>query len=80
MKRISIALDNTTLDLISRQATETGKKLQTVILETIMEAFPSDVFPCTRCGKIFSIEDDEGGLRSEGTFCNKHLPKETEEV
>lgn len=78
MKRISIALDNTTLDLISRQATESGKKLQVVILETIMEAFPSDVFPCTRCGKIFSIEGNEGSIREEGAFCNKHLPKETE--
>jgi hypothetical protein len=79
MKRISLTLHNTTLDLISRQATKSGKKLQAVILETIMEAFPSDVFPCTRCGKIFSIESDEGSMRSEGTFCNKHLPKETEE-
>jgi hypothetical protein len=64
MKRISLALDETTYDLI---------------LETIMESFPSDVLLCDKCGKVFSIEADEGSVSEEGAFCNKHLPKEAEE-
>lgn len=90
MKRISLALDDTTYELIlretlSRTRTEPlteraiSKKAVQLIVSTVMEAFSSDVLPCTRCGKIISIEADEGSLREEGVFCNKHLPKEREE-
>ena len=29
---------------------------------------------CDRCGKGFSLEADEGSVREEGAFCNRHLP------
>jgi len=90
MKRISLALHDSTYELIlretiSRTRTESltgkaiSKKAVQVVIETIMEAFPSDVLPCTKCGKVICIEADEGSMREEGVFCNKHLPKETEE-
>lgn len=87
MKRLSIALDDTTWELVLQKAVSemahdslTGKgitkKAGMLIIQKIMEAFPSDVLPCETCGKIFSIEADEGSLREEGAFCNKHLPKD----
>ena len=79
MKRISLALHEETYELIKQEAKPSGKKPSLVILQTIMLAFPSDVLPCARCGKVISIEADEGSMREEGVFCNKHLPKETEE-
>ena len=86
--KISLNLDDTTYDLVLRKAITnipegkslTGKAItkgaRRLILETIMEAFPSDVCLCERCGKAFSVEADEGSLREEGAFCNKHLPEE----
>ena len=79
MKRLSLSLDDTTYDLVSRQAAESRKKVSAVLLEAIMLAFPSDVCLCDKCGKLFSVEADEGSIREEGAFCNRHLPKETEE-
>ncbi len=79
MKRLSLSLDDTTFDLVSRQAAESRKKVSAVLLEAIMLAFPSDVCLCDKCGKLFSVEADEGSIREEGAFCNRHLPKETEE-
>ena len=92
MKRISLKLDPTTYDLIRQEA---GSRLPPVphrtpglvdraagrlILETILQAFPSDVCLCEKCGKAFSVECDEGSMREEGAFCNKHLPKETDAI
>ncbi|MHB8544082.1 MAG: hypothetical protein ACYC9S_08815 [Leptospirales bacterium] len=90
MKRISLALDDTTYDLVLKEAIsrmdsgslpgkKISKKAVRLIIETIMDAFPSDVLLCDKCEKVFSIETDEGSVREEGVFCNKHLPKETEE-
>lgn len=78
MKKLSINLDDTTYGLISRQAAESRKKVSQIVTLALMEAFPSDVCQCERCGKVFSIESDEGSLREEGAFCNKHLPKKEE--
>ena len=90
--KISLTLDDLTYDLILQEA---GSRLpplpyrtprlvdraaRRLILETIMAAFPSDLCLCEKCGKAFSVEGDEGSVREEGAFCNKHLPKETEEV
>lgn len=85
MKKVSIHIHDTTWDLILKKAISmipseslTGKgivkKANQVILQTLMDAFPSEVLPCNKCGKIFSIEGDEGVLRETGTFCNKHVP------
>ncbi|MEC4683037.1 MAG: hypothetical protein VST70_05085 [Nitrospirota bacterium] len=87
--KISLTLDDLTYDLILQDA---GSRLPPVpyrtprlvdraarrlILETIMNAFPSDLCLCEKCGKAFSVE---GRVREEGAFCNRHLPKEMEEV
>lgn len=79
MKRVTLSIDDTTYDLIRQEAVKRGIKIQTLILDYLLIAFPSDVSVCFKCGKVFSIEADEGSLRDEGTFCNKHLPKEREE-
>ena len=92
MKRISITLDPTTYDLILKEAdsrlaplpNRTPRMLDRaasrLIFETIMNAFSSDVCLCEKCGKAFSVEGDEGSVREEGSFCNKHLPVDPEEV
>ena len=90
-KRVSITLDDMTYSKILDKAIsdmrpnilsgkQITKKAGQLILRTIMDAFPSDVVPCDHCGKVFSIEADEGSMRDTGTFCNKHLPIETEEI
>ncbi len=79
MKKLSISLHDATYALISGQAAESRKKVSQVAIEALMDAFPTDISLCDRCGKLFSIEADEGGLREEGVFCNRHLPKETGE-
>ena len=88
MKRIFLNLDDTTYDLILREAVPrkppvphrttklVDRAASRLILETIMDAFPSGVCLCEKCGKAFSIECDEGSIREAGAFCNKHLPKE----
>ena len=78
MKKLSISLDDTTYGLISREAAESRRKVSQVAIEALLAAFPSDVCLCERCGKVFSIESDEGSVREDGAFCNKHLPKEDE--
>lgn len=94
MKRISLVLDDTTYDLVRQQSisalsksgnqwteSRVSRKATQIMVETIMAAFfSSDVCLCDRCGKGFSLEADEGSVREEGAFCNRHLPKETEEV
>ncbi len=80
MKRISLTLDPTTYDLILREAAESRKKVSQVAIEALLAAFPSDICLCEKCGKAFSVEGDEGNVREEGAFCNRHLPKEIEEV
>ena len=91
MKRISLTLDDTTYDLILREAVPrmppvphrttklVDRAASRLIHETILDAFPSGAVLCDKCGEAFSVECDEGGIREEGAFCNKHLPKETEE-
>ncbi|WP_053764693.1 hypothetical protein [Leptospirillum ferriphilum] len=76
MKKLSITLDETTYGLIQRQAAESRRRVSQVAIEALMVAFPSDVCQCDRCGKAFSVEADEGSVREEGAFCNKHLPME----
>ena len=78
MKKLSISLDDTTYGLISRQAAESRRRVSQVAIEALLAAFTSDVCQCVRCGKVFSIESDEGSMREEGAFCNKHMPKEEE--
>lgn len=91
MKRLSITLDDTTYGLILQEAVSrmegeysTGKAIEkkavNLVLEAVMLAYPSDVMPCDKCGKIFSVEADEGSVREEGAFCNKHIPKEGKEI
>ena len=89
MKKITISLHDSTYSNILDQAISeidkgalTGARITRraaqVILRTIMDSFPCEVFSCDKCGKIFSVEGDEGSLREQGAFCNKHLPGETE--
>lgn len=78
MKRVTLSIDETTYELMHQEAVKRGIKIQTLILNYLLIAFPSDVCVCFKCGKVFSIEADEGSLREEGTFCNKHLPSEEE--
>ena len=59
-------------------SSETGKRLARLLFAPDHVHNP-DVLPCARCGKVISIEADEGSMREEGVFCNKHLPEETEE-
>lgn len=86
MKRLSLTPDDTTYELILREAysrlkdaTPTGRAIQKkavhLVLEAVMLAYPSDSILCDKCGKLFSIEADEGSIREEGAFCNKHVPK-----
>lgn len=92
MKRVTLSIDNTTYDLVLRKpisvlsksgnqwtGSQISRKATQIMIEVIMDAFSSDVSLCEKCGKVFSIEADEGSLREEGVFCNKHLPKEEEE-
>ena len=80
MKRISVTLDDTTYQLLSESAAESGKKVPHVIAGVLMDAFPSDhLCLCEKCGKVFDIQADEGSLREEGAFCNKHLPVDEED-
>ena len=76
MKKLTVSLDETTYGLIQHQAAESRRKVSQVAIEALLAAFPSDVCLCERCGKAFSVEADEGSLREEGAFCNKHLPEE----
>ena len=76
MKKLTVSLDETTFGLIQRQAAESRRRVSQVAIEALLAAFPSDVCLCERCGKAFSVEADEGSLREEGAFCNKHLPEE----
>ena len=92
MKRISLNLDDTTYDLILREAVPrmppvphrttklVDRAARRLILETIMDAFPSGAVLCDRCGEAFSVECDEGSIHEEGAFCNKHLQIEPVEV
>lgn len=76
MKRVTLSIDDTTYGLICQEAEKRNKRVQTIIIDYLMIAFPSDVLLCDNCGKVFSVEADEGSLREEGAFCNRHLPKE----
>ena len=78
--RISLNLDATTYECVVRQAEESGQKISALLLEVIMEKFsPPEVCVCAKCGKPFSIEADEGSIREEGAFCNRHIPQATTE-
>jgi len=92
MKRISLKLDDTTYDLILREAVprmppvphRTTKLVdgaaRRLIYETILAAFPSGAVLCDRCGEAFSVECVEWSIHEEGAFCNKHLQIEPVEV
>lgn len=68
-----MTLPDLILTEIDRRASEEGKKRSVWFTQFLSEALGLDVFVCEKCGQVFSIDGDEGSLRVDGPWCNKHL-------
>ena len=75
MKRVTISLHDSIYEKIKDEATIKGHSVPSVIMSRLTEEFMPALIVCDKCGKVFDIEADEGSLREEGAFCNKHLPE-----
>jgi len=63
---------------INQAAHKEGQTRNAWLVALLSEHLSLDILACSKCGKIFSIED-EGTLRDEGAFCEKHRPKEEDQ-